>query len=70
LRAAGKVNKSSELSLEMNELKDNKGRSVRFERKNVFFSITGKEKPEALSAAIWVWGVVGVVLVIVVIVMG
>ena len=54
----------------MNELKDNKGRSVRFERKNVFFSITGKEKPEALSAAIWVWGVVGVVLVIVVIVMG
>ena len=67
MRAAGKVNKSSELSLEINELKDNEGRSVRFERKNGFFSITGEEKTEALSAAIWVWGVLGVVLLIVVI---
>jgi hypothetical protein len=67
LRAAGKVNKSCELSLEIKELKDNEGRSVRFERKNGFFSITGEEKTEALSAAIGVWGILGVMLLIVVI---
>ena len=67
LKAVGKVNKSGELSLEINELKGNEGRSVRFERDNGFFSITGEEKTEAPSAAIWVWGVLGVVLLIVVI---
>ena len=47
LRAVGKVNKNSELSLEIKELEDNAGYSVHFERENGFFSIKSGEKTEA-----------------------
>ena len=71
VKAVGKVNASSELKLEIQELTDNVGKELKehddFEVENGFFSITGEGKTEALSAAIWIWGVVGVLLLIVVI---
>lgn len=71
VKAVGKVNESSELKLEVKELTDNVGKELKehedFEVENGFFSITGEGKTEALSSAIWIWGVVGVLLLIVVI---
>jgi len=70
VKAVGKVNESSELTLEIKELTDNVGKELNehedFEVENGFFSITGDErKTEALSSAIWIWGAVGVVLLVV-----
>jgi hypothetical protein len=71
VKAVGKVNESSELKLEVKELTDNVGKELKehedFEVENGFFSITGEGKTEARSSAIWIWGVVGVVLLVVVI---
>ena len=42
-----------------------------FEVENGFFSIIGEEgKTEALSAAIWIWGVVGIVLLLILVIAG
>jgi len=70
MKAVGKANESSELGLEVNELKDNEGFPVHFEVENGYFRIERGEKAEPEEPLKTTILILMSVLVIIAVIMG